>query len=135
MRLTTAALGNLKLEGGATDKIIFDDEVPGFGIRIRASGAQTWIFQYKIAGKTRRLVLGQVSAIKLAKARETAGDLHAQVRLGGEAPAHLRLCVMTQQTRAAWRCWRRCGGRGALYTGSIITSISARRWITMRRRP
>jgi hypothetical protein len=84
MRLTTAALGNLKLDGGATDKIIFDDEVPGFGIRIRASGAQTWIFQYKIAGKTRRLVLGQVSAIKLAKARETAGDLHAQVRLGGE---------------------------------------------------
>ena len=51
MRLTTAALGNLKLDGGATDKIIFDDEVPGFGIRIRASGAQTWIFQYKIAGK------------------------------------------------------------------------------------
>jgi hypothetical protein len=75
MRLTTAALGNLKLDGGATDKIIFDDEVPGFGIRIRASGAQTWIFQYKIAGKTRRLVLGQVSAIKLAKARECPAGL------------------------------------------------------------
>jgi integrase len=90
MRLTTAALGNLKLDGGATDKIIFDDEVPGFGIRIRASGAQTWIFQYKIAGKTRRLVLGQVSAIKLAKARETAGDLHAQVRLGGDPASEKR---------------------------------------------
>ena len=58
MRLTLAAIEGLKLDTGVADKIIFDDDVPGFGIRVRASGARTWIYQYKIGGKTRRLVLG-----------------------------------------------------------------------------
>jgi hypothetical protein len=30
MRLTAAALGGLKLDG-VTDRIIFDDDIPGFG--------------------------------------------------------------------------------------------------------
>ena len=90
MRLTAAALGDLKLDSGVTDRIVFDDDVPGFGIRMRASGAQTWIFQYKIGGRTRRLVLGQVSAIKLAKARDIASELHAKVRLGGDPASEKR---------------------------------------------
>ena len=64
MRLTTAAIEGLKLDAGVADKIVFDDDVPGFGIRVRASGARTWIYQYKIGGRTRRLVLGQVSALR-----------------------------------------------------------------------
>src|SRR5262249_39678300 len=90
MRLTTAAIEGLKLDTGVADKIIFDDDVPGFGIRVRASGARTWIYQYKIGGRTRRLVLGQVSAVKPARAREIAGDLHAKVRLGGDPAAEKR---------------------------------------------
>jgi hypothetical protein len=90
MRLAAATVSNLKLDSGVTDRIIFDDDVPGFGIRLRSSGAQTWIFQYKIGGKTRRLVLGQVSAIKLAKARDIAGELHAKVRLGGDPASEKR---------------------------------------------
>ena len=90
MRLTAGTLDNIKLASGVTDRIIFDDDVPGFGIRVRASGAQTWIFQYKIGGRTRRLVLGQVSAIKLAKARDIAGELHAKVRLGGDPASEKR---------------------------------------------
>ena len=90
MRFSTVALGNLKLESGVTDRIIFDDDVPGFGIRVRASGARTWIYQYKIGGRTRRLVLGQVSAIKLAKARDIASELHAKVRLGGDPASEKR---------------------------------------------
>ena len=90
MRLTSAAVEGLELDTGVTDKIVFDDDVPGFGIRVRASGARTWIFQYKIGGKTRRLVLGQVSAIKVAKARDIAGELYAKVRLGGDPASEKR---------------------------------------------
>ena len=70
MRLTAASLGALKLDTDVTDKIFFDTDVPGFGLRVRASGARTWIFQYKIGGRTRRLVLGNASAVKPARARE-----------------------------------------------------------------
>ena len=90
MKLTAAAVERLALEVGVTDRIVFDDDVPGFGIRIRESGRRSWIYQYKIAGKTRRLALGEVSAIKLAKARDIASDLHAKVRLGGDPASEKR---------------------------------------------
>ena len=51
MRLTAASLGALKLDTDVTDKIFFDTDVPGFGLRVRASGARTWIFQYKVGGE------------------------------------------------------------------------------------
>ena len=37
MRLTAASLGALKLDADVTDKIFFDTDVPGFGLRVRAS--------------------------------------------------------------------------------------------------
>jgi integrase len=97
MRLTAATLDDLKLDSGVSDRIIFDDDCPGFGIRIRASGKRSWVFQYKIGGRTRRLVLGQVSAIKPAKARDIASELHAKVRLGGDPASEKRQKV--QQSR------------------------------------
>ena len=97
MRLTAASLGALKLEADVTDKIFFDTDVPGFGLPVRASGARTWIFQYKVGGRTRRLVLGNASAVKLARARDIAGELHARVRLGGDPAAEKRRSVRRSQ--------------------------------------
>jgi integrase len=102
MRLTTATIEGLKLDTGVVDKIVFDDDVPGFGIRVRASGVRTWIFQYKIGGRTRRLVLGKVSAIKLAKARDIAGELHAKVRLGGDPASEKREKVQRALDTFGW---------------------------------
>jgi integrase len=93
MKLTAASLANLKLESGDKDHIWFDDAVPGFGLRIRNTGSRSWIYQYKIGGKTRRLVLGHATAIKPARAREIAGELHAKVKLGGDPAAEKRAQV------------------------------------------
>jgi integrase len=97
MRLTAASLGALKLDTGVADKIFFDDDVPGFGLRVRASGARTWVFQYKIGQRTRRLVLGNASAVKVAQAKQIAGELHAKVRLGGDPAAEKRQSVRRSQ--------------------------------------
>src|SRR5207247_4294372 len=59
----------------------FDDALPGFGVRLRASGVQRYVVQYKIGGKHRRLVLGSPAEIDLGKAREKARDALAAVRL------------------------------------------------------
>jgi integrase len=93
MKLTTANIAALRLAEGEADRIVFDDDIPGFGLRARASGTQTWIFQYKRAGQTRRLTLGNVAALKVAKARDIASDLHARVRLGGDPVAEKRASV------------------------------------------
>jgi len=87
MKLTAASIARLQLPTGKLDHIEFDDDIPGFGIRLRDGGSRTWIYQYKLGTKQRRLVLGKVSAIKPDRARQDAGDLHAKVRLGGDPAA------------------------------------------------
>jgi integrase len=82
MKLTAAGVRALALKGGATEAIVFDGEVPGFGVRLRSGGSKTFVFQYVLGSKQRRLTLGPVSALDLAKARATAKDLYAAVRLG-----------------------------------------------------
>jgi integrase len=87
MKLTARNSAALKLPASKSDHIAFDDDVPGFGLRIRETGSRTWIFQYKLGSKQRRLVLGRASALPADKARGLAADLHAKVRLGGDPAA------------------------------------------------
>ena len=82
MKLTNTTIRSLALPAGVTEKTFFDDELAGFGVRVRASGSRTYVCQYKIHGRNRRLPLGKVTAIELGKARSTAKDLLAAVRLG-----------------------------------------------------
>jgi integrase len=82
MRLTASTIRSLALPPGQNDKTFWDDDVPGFGVRIRAGGSRTWVIQYKIGGKHRRLPLGLVAALDPGKARTTAKDLLTAVRLG-----------------------------------------------------
>jgi integrase len=82
MKFTQKAVDSFVLPAGKSEAIVFNDELAGFGIRIRRGGARTWIFQYKIGTQHRRITLGSATALSLAQARKTATDLHAQVRLG-----------------------------------------------------
>jgi integrase len=82
MRLTAATIRTLTLPGGVRDKVFFDEDIPGFGLRLRASGVKTWLVQYAIGGRTRRLSLGSPGTLDPGKAREIAKDMLAQIRLG-----------------------------------------------------
>jgi integrase len=82
MRLTQANVATLTLPEGKAEAIIFDDDLPGFGLRMRSSGARTWIFQFKIGSQHRRITLGNATALAVTVARKTAAELHAMVRLG-----------------------------------------------------
>jgi integrase len=89
MKLAQPLVSKLALPPGKADAIYFDDDIPGLGLRLRAGGRRSWIFQYQIGAKQRRMSLGLAAAITLAQARKTAGELHARVRLG-EDPAASR---------------------------------------------
>lgn len=82
MNLTQKTVDALDLPKGKTEAILFDDDLPGFGVRMRRGGARTWVYQYKIGTQHRRVTLGSATALSLAQARKTAGELHAKVRLG-----------------------------------------------------
>ena len=87
MQFTKDAVSALTVPRGKSEIIVFDDDLPGFGIRIRETGSRTWIVQYQIGAKQRRVSLGSVSGQPLAKARRSAGDLLARVRLGDDPQA------------------------------------------------
>jgi hypothetical protein len=77
----------VQLPAGASDFTFFDDDIAGFGLRIRAGGSRTWIYRYRSGKKKQRsITLGNAKAVPLALARENAGRLEAKVRLG-EDPA------------------------------------------------
>jgi integrase len=82
MKLTKVNIAKITVPSGKAEVIHFDDDIPGFGLRVHAGGSATWIFQYRIGAKQRRMKLGKASAITPQNARETASKLHARVMLG-----------------------------------------------------
>jgi Arm DNA-binding domain len=81
MKLTKASVDNLKLPQGKSERIIFDEELPGFGLRIR-SGKRTWIVQYRAGTKQRRVTFGTTSTLNADEARKQAKIALAKVHLG-----------------------------------------------------
>jgi integrase len=86
MKLTIRSTAGLKLADDKSEQFVWDSDVPGFGIRLRQEGARTWVFQYKLGTKQRRMRIGKVSAMGVEAARKEAKRLHAKVCLG-EDPA------------------------------------------------
>jgi len=86
MKFTATTVRSAKLPAGKSDFIFWDDEIPGFGLRLREGGSRSLVFQYKHGAKHRRMNLGVASPDTVAGARKNAAKLHARVRLG-EDPA------------------------------------------------
>ena len=82
MRLTKSTVERLELPPGKTELIVFDEALPGFGLRIRAGGKRTWVAQYRFGSKQRRVTLGAVSTFEADEARKHARDALASAQLG-----------------------------------------------------
>jgi len=82
MRLTQARIDGLKCPAGGKDMLVFDDEQRGLGVRVTAGGGKSFIAQYTLHRKKRRIPLGSCSAISLAKAREAARAIMGEVAKG-----------------------------------------------------
>lgn len=84
MKLTVGQVSKLRLAPGNSESIVFDDEIAGFGVRLREGGSRGWIFQYKLGNKHRRITFGKYPAMNAEAARKEAEKLHAKVKLGGD---------------------------------------------------
>ncbi|HXQ13844.1 MAG TPA: tyrosine-type recombinase/integrase [Caulobacteraceae bacterium] len=86
------------------NRIEYDSEVPGFGVRITAAGAVSFIVNYRTrSGLERRYTIGSYPAWKIGAARKEAAEIRRRVRYEGfdpladltaerEAPTIGRLC-------------------------------------------
>ena len=69
----------------ATEAVLWDDKISGFGLKVTPAGAKSYLFQYRIggrAGKTRRVTIGRHGSLTPDRARKEAGDLAAALAKG-----------------------------------------------------
>lgn len=67
----------------ASEYMVWDIELPGFGLRIRPTGSAFWTVRVRHRGKQRRVTLGRVEDVDAVLARNQARRLLAEVALDG----------------------------------------------------
>jgi integrase len=88
MKFTRPSVAALRLPPGGRETFHWDDALPGFGVRLRGTGARRFIVQYREPhGGTRRAVLGDPAVVSLDDARDKARELLARVKLGADPQA------------------------------------------------
>ena len=85
IKITKRAIDQLKTDG--TDRFYWDRELPGFGVRVRASGRKFFVAQYRTKGRSRRMTLGPVTAFGPEDARRRAMVLLSEAKAGGDPAA------------------------------------------------
>jgi integrase len=87
-KLTKRVVDAIRPDAAGHDVFVWDagdGSLKGFGVRMKPSGAASYLVQYRTReGRTRRLVLGRVGVLTPDEARTRAGDALKQVALGGD---------------------------------------------------
>jgi integrase len=122
MKLTDKTIADLKLAKSKREAIHYDDDLPGFGLRLRAGGSVRWVFTYRIGVRDRRITLGSPAALSAARARAIASELHAKVRLGGDPAGEklegrARVAETMDATLRSYLAHKRTVVRASSYTG------------------
>jgi integrase len=98
VKLTQRLLPTFVLPPGKAEIIHYDDDLPGFGLRLRGN-ARTFVVAYKIGTQHRRMTLGSTAQITLEAARTEARKIQAAVRLGRDPAAEKQEAVASLADR------------------------------------
>jgi integrase len=89
MKLTKRTIDAIKPE--STDRVFWDDELRGFGLRVKPGGLKSFLIQFRNRqGRSRRLTVGQYGRLTPDEARRDARRLLSDVERGLD-PAEQRL--------------------------------------------
>ena len=78
-------------EARANDYVIWDDELPGFGLRVFVSGKRSYVIQYRAAGRSRRYTIGFHGVWTPETARQEAKVLLGRIAKGDDPAEERRL--------------------------------------------
>lgn len=108
MKLGKREIDALVCPLGRRDVILFDDELPGFGLRVTANGTKTFLLQYQMGGRGGRrvrMVLGRYGDLTPTQARRLAQVARGKVLAGIDPDAERRSAIQsaTEAARARRR--------------------------------
>jgi integrase len=138
MEFTKESLAGLSLPEGKSDAIFFDDDLPGFGVRLRKGGKAVWIIQYRIGRRQRRESLGDIRKIELEAARKIAKRKFAEVTLGRDpladkAEAKLRDKLTLQVIAERYLAFKKPALRESTYNAD--KRYLTQHWASLHGRP
>jgi integrase len=87
IKFDAKTVARFKLPDNKKEEIYWDEELPGFGLRLRAIGdrvVRTWLLQYRSHGRTRRMKVGTFEKLIFSEARKAARENLAKVELGSD---------------------------------------------------
>jgi len=64
------------------NRITYDRELTGFGVRVTAAGRKAFVLNYRVGGRERRYTVGRYPDLSVTAARELAGKLRREIDLG-----------------------------------------------------
>ena len=86
-KLVEGYVNKLQVPAAQRDVQVFDDTLPGFGIRKFESGRASYFVKFNVGRQQRRLTLGAVVQGNLADMRRKASTILSKARLGQDAVA------------------------------------------------
>jgi integrase len=83
MKLTKRFIDSAKYDGSSQD-IRWDDQLPGFGVRLYSTGRKSFVLSYRAQGRKHIMTIGAYGPLTLDQARKKARKHLAEVIDGGD---------------------------------------------------
>jgi integrase len=97
IKLTQATVEREMCPPERKDKLLFDDELKGFCLRVTKSGSKIFLAQYAVAGSKRRMRIGEFGTLTAAEARREARSLLGAVARGEDPHATRKAATKAAQ--------------------------------------
>ena len=126
LRISKRTVDALSVECG--DGIIWDCDLPGFGVRVYSSGKKTYVVQSRGPGGSRRVTLGQHGELTAERARREAAEVIDRIKQGADpvAAAHeaaVTVAALAERYLEAHAAVNCSAHTASLYRGSLNNHI------------
>jgi hypothetical protein len=96
LKFTASRVGSFPIQ--AKEYAVWDEAVPGFGVRVYPSGQRRYIYRYQAgtsrSAPARMVTIGDVRKLGLEDARRVVKDLAGQVARGNDPSEERRRCEL-----------------------------------------